>query len=68
MSIRSKKRALRKKKPPGRELRTISLRMHLSAEDATKLKFCAQAYPDNPALPEAAHRLLEMELYRDRRG
>jgi hypothetical protein len=48
--------------------RSQKLTIAISAEDEQKLKSWSKAYPDAPSLPETVHRLLVLELERDKRG
>ena len=52
------------KKPKAK--RTITLRV--TGDEEERLKDLQRAYPDKPSLPETAHRVLEVELHRDKRG
>lgn len=54
----------RKKKPEAKH--TITLRV--TDDEEKKLKELQHAYPDKPSLTETAHRVLEVELHRDKRG
>ena len=51
-----------------RDARKHSITLRVTDEEEKKLKNLQHAYPDHPSLPETAHRVLEMELHRDKRG
>jgi hypothetical protein len=53
----------RKANPPAQP---VSVKV--SADERKKLKEWARAYPDKPGLGETAHRLLQRELEKDKRG
>lgn len=55
--------ARKKKTQPAR-----SVSFKLSADEEKKLKEWSRAYPDEPTPGETAHRLLQRELDKDKRG
>lgn len=48
--------------------RPRSVSIKLSSDEEKKLKEWSRAYPDGPCLGETAHRLLQRELDKDKRG